>query len=207
MKDKSKLEKIWAIIKDNSVELKEETVETSEVKLMEEKLTDGVTTIEAEEFVEGQAVHVKTEDGQLIPMPIGEFDMVNGMTLVVVEEGIISEIKETAAEEIEKPQEEEETAMADKPNETPVAKAIIESVVKETKFSQEDVDKLNKEIEDLKAELTELKKVEEVELSETVEAKIVHNPEKAPAEMKFQIAPNRKMTTADKVMNKILNLK
>ena len=201
MKDKSKLEKIWDIIKDNQVELTEEP--KAEVKLMEEMLTDGVTTIEAEEFVEGQAVHVKTEDGQLIPMPIGEFEMQSGFTLVVVEEGIISEIKETAAPETEEPG--EEVAMDDKPAETPAAKAIIESVVKETKFSQEDMDAKDSKIKELEDKLAELSKEEE---KEEVELKITHNPEsgKKP-EMKFQIAPNRKMSTSDKVMEKILNLK
>ena len=107
-----------------------------EVSLAQMKLEDGVTVIEAEVFEAGNAVMVITEDEQMIPLPIGDYKLEDGMILSVVEEGLIAEIKEEVAEE-EAPEEEEAVAASDAPTEAPLPKAVIESVVKETKFSKE----------------------------------------------------------------------
>lgn len=160
-----------------------------EIDLAQMKLDDGVTVIEAETFEAGQEVFVKTDDGQSIPMPVGEYGMEDGMQLVVTEEGIIAEIREPQAEE-EQPQEEAEVAAADKPAETPVAKKVIESVSKETYFSKEEKEALEARIEALEAKLSaqteevveEKEEVteevkEEVELSEDEVKPIKHNPE------------------------------
>ncbi|QGG54063.1 hypothetical protein GDS87_24395 (plasmid) [Lysinibacillus pakistanensis] len=42
------------------------------IDLAEMLLDDGVTVIEAEVFEAGQEVNIKTEDGQSIPLPVGE---------------------------------------------------------------------------------------------------------------------------------------
>ena len=65
-----------------------------EVKLETMKLSDGVTVLEAEMFEAGNEVFVVTEDEQKIALPVGEYELEDGRILVVVEEGIISEIKE-----------------------------------------------------------------------------------------------------------------
>ena len=174
--------------------------EAKEVNLAQMKLDDGVTVIEAEEFVPEQAVMVITEDDQQIPLPIGEYKLEDGMILVVVEEGIIAEIKEEVAEE-EAP-EEEEVAASEKPSETPLPKAIIESMVKETKFSKEAEDK----IAELQAQITELSKVEEEEVVELAKP-IVHNPEVESNQVKIHAAAGRTLSTRDKVMAKIANIK
>lgn len=121
-----------------------------EVKLAQAKLADG-TTIEAEQFAPEFSVGVVTEDG-IVPMPVGEYEMENGTTLVVSQEGIIAEIKEAEAEQVEAKDEPKEEEM--KKEEEVKAKRIVESVSKETFF--EAVEKLTKENDELKAKITEL---------------------------------------------------
>ena len=161
LSDEVKLAEIQAIL------------DRKEVKLEQMKLEDGVTTIEAEVFEAEYPVNIVTEDGQLIPLPVGEYILENGQILVVVEEGLISEIKDAEVEEEEQPMEEEQpVAASEKPTERP-AKSVIESVVRETKFSA-----MEKEIEDLKALVTELTKQFSTEEKEETVKPIVPNPEK-----------------------------
>ena len=146
-----------------------------EVKLEEMKLEDG-TILVAESFEAEQAVSIFNEEGN-VPLPIGEYKLEDGMLLVVVEEGLISEIKEEIAEEeptVEEVEEEAPQMEADKPS---VAKKVIESTVKESHFSE--VEELKKEVAELKAQILELSKVEEKEVVELKEEPkpIVHNPE------------------------------
>lgn len=179
------------------------STDAKEVSLAQMKLDDGVTVIEAEVFEAEQAVMVVTEDDQKIPVPVGEYKLEDGMILVVVEEGIISEVK--AEEEVveEEVPAEEEVAANDK-NDSPLPKSIIESMVKETKFSKEAEDK----IAELEAQITELSKVEVVEEVVELAQPIVHNPESQEAPtMKFHAAGGRTLSTMDKVMQKIANIK
>lgn len=152
-------------------------LKAEEIKLAEAKLKDGETVISAEpDFEAGATVMVMTEDDQSIPMPVsgeGEaYELEDGRTFTVAEEGIIGEVMEAGAEE-EAP-EEEEVAASDKPAAAPVPKAVIESIVKETKFSKEEMDAKDTEIEELKLKIVELEKAEE-EIS--LAKKAVHNPE------------------------------
>jgi hypothetical protein len=55
-------------------------------------------------------VFIVTEDEQKIPVPVGEYELEDGRILVVVEEGIISELKEKADEVEEEVIEEEAKA-------------------------------------------------------------------------------------------------
>ena len=111
-----------------------------EVKLETMKLSDGVTVLEAEMFEAGNEVFVVTEDEQKIALPIGEYELEDGRMLIVVEEGIISEIKEKEAEEEEVEEEApiEEEAKKEQEMETSKAapKKIVESMIKESFFSE-----------------------------------------------------------------------
>jgi len=194
--------------------LKSIGLKAEEIKLMEAKLADGQTMIEAEpDFEAGAAVMVVTEDEQRIPVPVsgeGEaYELEDGRTFTVVEEGVIAEVMEAGAQE-EAPEQEEEVAASNDESETPLPKAIIESVVKETKFSQEDMDAKELEITELKAQLAEATKEEVVEEVEEVELSakpIVQNPEPQ-AEVKLHTYGNkRKRNTKDSVMSKIAKLK
>jgi hypothetical protein len=118
--------------------------ESKEVKLAQMKLENG-TVIEAEEFKEGEAVFIVTED-EKVPLPIGEYVMEGGAILVVTEEGVIGGAKEEAAEEEEEVEVEAEAE--------PQAKKVVESTVKETHFEEAE------KVEESKEELAEEEKVE-----------------------------------------------
>ena len=189
-------------------------LKAEEIKLMEAKLKDGVTVIEADpDFEVGATVMVMTEDGQAIPVPVsgeGEaYELEDGRTFSVVEEGIIAEIKEAGTEEEEEVTEEveEEVEEVEASEETPLPKAIIESIVKETKFSKQDslIEALTAEITELKSKLEESNKVEEVELSDI--KPIAHNPEPQ-KEVKLHTYGNKGTKgVRDSVMSKIAKLK
>ena len=147
-----------------------------EVKLEQMMLVDGVTTIEFDILEAGQPVAIVNEEDR-ITLPIGEYELQDGQILKVLEDGIIGEVgaKQEEEETPETPEVEEEVEME---VEKPVAKKVVESTVKETHFSKEEKENLEKEIEELKAKITELSKVEEVvELSEEEVKPISFNPE------------------------------
>ena len=82
-----------------------------EVKLAQAELENG-TIIESESFAEGSEVFIVTED-ERVALPVGDYKLVDGETLIVEEEGIIASIgavEEAPAEEEveaeEKPKEE-----------------------------------------------------------------------------------------------------
>lgn len=172
-----------------------------EIKLEQMALDNG-TVIEAEMFEAGQAVFIVNGEDR-VALPVGEYTLDNGMILVVAVEGEIAEIKEAAAEEVETPEVEVEVEQAAEP--TPAtAKKVIESTVKESHFSKEDVDALKAEIESLKTELA--KQVEVIEEKVELSAQpLTHNPDAKPNVEKVLFSQNRVMTTFDRVMNKIAN--
>lgn len=134
-----------------------------EVKLEQAKLQDGVTIVEADSFEAGESIVVVTQDDQRIALPIGEYIMENGMTIVVAEEGVISEIKE-----MEDPEPQQEPAPEPQSeNDMAKIKKTVESMVKETFFAE--IESKDKEIERLKAELAQMQEPKP----------IVHNPENA----------------------------
>jgi hypothetical protein len=177
-----------------------------EVKLEQMKLMDGVTVLEADMFEAGNEIFVVTEDEQKIPVPVGEYEMEDGRMLIVVEEGIISEIKEKVEEEeapeVEEPIEEE----AKKEQEMETAKSnpkkVVESTIKESFFSE--IEALKKENEMLKAELSKSNEIKEneVELSEEVKP-ISFNPENENKVESIKFASKRPRTIMDSVLNKL----
>ena len=181
-----------------------------EVKLETMKLSDGVSMLEAESFEAGQPVFILTEDEQRIPLPVGEYELEDMRVLVVIEEGVIADVREAAEPEVEVEVEAPESPMVEEEvvasTETaPQAKKIIESIVKESFFSE--IEALKKENEELKAKLsaqtTEVaEEVAPVELSEEPKP-ISFNPENAkPLEM-HKFATNRTKTTMDIILEKL----
>ena len=208
-------------MKDNSILNKVRELLGMEVKLAERRLEDGQTRIEAEEFAAGFQVVIVTEDDQRIPMPEGEYklDGEEGEILVIKEEGIIFEIKkeEVVEEEVEEEvevkkdyEEKEEEMNAEKP-----VKKTVESIVKETFFSE--IEALKKENEELKAEVEHLSKInnktemseeateEVVELSneEPAAKPIAHNPENKTNTNDIKYGQKRPQTTMDRVFAKL----
>ena len=143
-----------------------------EVKLGTMKLSDGVTVLEAEVFEAGAEVFIVAED-QKIALPVGEYELEDSKMLVVIEEGIIAEIKEMEAEEempIEEPEAEAEVEVEAEAAAPKEIKKTVESIVKETFFSE--MEALKIENEELKAKLEMFSKVEpttEVATEETTE--------------------------------------
>jgi hypothetical protein len=171
-----------------------------DVNLAQMKLMDGVTVLEADAFEADNAVFIVNGE-EKIPVPVGEYELEDGMILVVSVEGVIAEIKEPMVEmpEAEEPESEVEIVV-EAQAETATPKRIVESVSKEMFFA---------EIEKLRTEIAELKSVKEVvkeELSsEVVVEPLTHSPE-VKTEVKLnKLSPNRQMTTQDIVMSKLFN--
>lgn len=178
-----------------------------EVSLEQMKLADGVTILEADSFETGMEIVILTEDEQRIPLPIGEYELEDGRVLVVVEEGMISEVKEMETEEEVEVEEASEEMPAEAKQEMETEKSApkktIESVVKETFFAE--IEALKTENETLKAELSKLKEVkEEVTLSIEEESKpITHNPENTNEVHAFKFGQNRSKSLMDSIIEKI----
>ena len=175
-----------------------------EVKLETMKLDDNVTVIEAEAFEADNEVVVVTEDEQKIPLPVGNYNLEDGRVLVVAEEGLIAEVKEKEEEvkeeeevEVEKdePMEEE---MSDAP--TKEVKKTIESVVKETFFSE--MEALKKENEELKAKLAGNVELELASEEPTVDP-ISFNPENVQKIENVKLASKRERSIMDSILEKI----
>jgi hypothetical protein len=183
-----------------------------EVKLETMRLSDGVSMLEAEVFEAGQPVFILTEDEQRIALPIGDYELEDGRILVVIEEGVIADVREAAeaeveveveAPEAEMPAEEEMSEAA-----APQAKKIIESVTKESFFSE--IEALKKENEELKAQIalskTEVaEEVAPVELSEEPKP-ISFNPENETKVEAFKVSKNRQRSTMDSIFEKFNNI-
>ena len=169
-----------------------------EVKLAQMKLKDGVTVLEADAFEMDNAVFIVNGE-ERIPMPVGEYELEDGMILVVAVEGVIAEIKEAVVVEEEAPEAEVEVEV-EAQAETATPKRIVESVSKEMFFA---------EIEKLRTEIAELKSVKEVvkeELSSDVVVEpLTHSPEVKNEVKLNRISTNRQMTTQDIVMSKLFN--
>ena len=199
MEYKNKLNKIKAVL-------------SMEVKLAQMMLEDGITVIEAEEFAPDFSVGIVTADG-IVPMPVGEYTLEDGMILVVAVEGIIAEIKEAEAEapevEVEVEVAPEEVVAPEMAAEAPKAKRIVESVSKETFFAE--IEKLRQEFSSIKEENEALKveneslKVEMSSLEEGAEP-MAHNPEAGIApKQSFKISKNKTASIQDSVYNRIFS--
>lgn len=185
-----------------------------EVKLEQMKLADGMTVIEADSFEPEMAVVIVTEDEQKIPLPVGEYELEDGRILVVAVEGIIAEVKEAPAQEEEAPMEQPEAEVpveAEAEVEVSNPKKTVESIIKETFFSE--MEALKAENEELKAKLEMFSKVdpvtettteEAVEKTELEEVKpITFNPEKENKTEGMKFASKRPRSTMDIILEKL----
>jgi hypothetical protein len=174
-----------------------------EVKLAQMKLQDGVTVIEAESFEAGYSVGIVTEEG-IVPAPVGEHILEDGRVLVIEQEGVIKEIKDAQTEQPE-PEMEVEVEASEEVSE-PTAKKIIETISKESFFSE--IEALKKENLELKEQLVKLSEVKEevvVESNEPAAEPIAFNPENKKPVQLMQYGKNRPKNIMDSVLNKIVN--
>ena len=194
MKATDMLNKVKEVL---GVELNEET---QEVKLAQATLENG-TVIESENFAAGSEVFIVTDD-EKVALPVGEYSLEDGEILKVEEEGIIASIG--AAEEVEEAEASEEVEAAEEEEMGYATKqdlAEVKEMIEEIKSMIEPKEEMSEE-----APVEEVK--EEVELSaEEPVVKVTHNPEAETKKNLNLFAQKRNMTTADKVMQRIANIK
>lgn len=193
-----------------------------EVKLEEQKLENG-TRVESESFEKGKEIFILTDD-EKVAMPVGEYLLEDGRLVVVKEEGIIDDVREVSDEVPQKEEEmedeyKEEEEMRDDGKEAAVddwagmekriknledAIADLKDKVGEKNISEDlnASEEINEEVnEEVKEELNG--QLQE-ELSKPAAAPIKHSPENGNAKKEhFRIAPNRKPSTMDYILNQL----
>ncbi len=187
---------------------------SEEVKLEQQALDNG-TVIEADSFEAGSEVFIITDD-EKVALPIGEYQLEDGRMLVVVEEGLISEMKEAGEEEVEEEVEEVEAEEEEKEEMGYATKeelAEVKDMIEEIKAMLEPKEEMSSEdlgnllTEELsKHELNEVPQEVQEELNEPSAEPIMANPEAdSTNKPSFKFAQNRKPSTFDRVLNKIIN--
>jgi hypothetical protein len=194
MKATEILSKIKTYLGEDTADIVENIEQSQVVELAQAKLENG-TVLEAEAFESGKEVFILTDD-EKVAVPVGEYQMEDGQILVVSEEGIIGEIKsaEQEEEEVEASEEVEELEEVEAEYATKEELAEVRSLVEEIKQMIEKKEEMSEVEEQVKEELSETPATEA----------ITHNPEpKQKVSLKY--AQNRKQSTFDKVMSKIVN--
>ena len=176
-----------------------------EVKLAQAKLENG-TVIEAEEMTAGQEIFIVSED-ERIAMPVGEYQLEDGKTLIVEEEGIIASLGEAEAEEVEASEEvqedvKEEVELEEDDKEemgyaTKEELAEVKSMIEEIKAMIEDKEEMSEEPQEVKEELSAVEPVE----------KVTHNPETETKRRFMLYGQNKPQSTMDRVLAQINNIK
>lgn len=192
MKATEILSKIKTYLGEDTADIVNDIEQTQEVKLAQAKLDNG-TVLEAEAFESGNEIFIVSDD-EKVAVPVGEYLMEDGKILVISEEGVIGEIKSESQEEEEEVEASEEIEKVEAEYATKEELAEVKSMLEEIKAM---IDK--------KEEMSEVEEQVKEELSETPASEpITHNPEpKQKVSLKY--AQNRKQSTFDKVMSKIVN--
>ena len=168
-----------------------------EVQLEERKLENG-TRFEADAFEKGKEVFIVTDEDERIAVPAGSYLLDDGFMLIVKEDGIIDEVKESVEEEVE------ETVEA----------PVVEEVEAAEEADVQDWEGMEKRIKNLEDAIADLKadkenKVEasetEVELSAKTPKAFKHNPESKSEVKPNNYALNRPLNTQDRVFAKLFN--
>lgn len=191
MSAKDTLNQIYNFLSMSAQEQVEEkaTPEVEKVELAQAKLENG-TVLEAEAFEAGNEIFIVSED-ERVAVPVGEYEMEDGRYLVVIEEGIISEIK---SEEEEAPEVEVEVEAADEKKE-------------EMQYAtKEEMSEVKSMIEGLAIKIEEMGKKKE-EMSSEKEEKVPsfkHSPEREEAKkVAFRYEAKRPQSIMDRVIENL----
>jgi len=199
----------------------------SRLGLAQMTLEDGETVIEAESFVEGEAIFIVSDD-ERIALPIGEYAKSDGGMIIVTEEGTIAEIRDDMQEEKMQDGEEikeeklEDVVVEDVPEESAaeiesIVAAVVDVIAPIIAEVKDQVEELKKKLETIpeaeeegyKDGIADEKEDEKQKMSRQAPASkaLKHNPETAnrkPAHTLYsQNAGNH--TTKDRVFNKLFN--
>jgi hypothetical protein len=186
----------------------------TKVELAQVKTANGEAIFDAEAFEIGNNVFIVTEEG-MIPVPVGEYELEDGMKIKVDESGVIVEVESPEAEKVEEVVEEVEAKDEIEKEETGMMESMPKKVVKsktemeESYFSKIEarLSAIERNNEDLKAlnvqlsaENEELKKA----LAETPAEHTKFNPEANNQNaVQFRIGARRGETIQDRVMNQL----
>ena len=189
------------------------TMLKSRLGLAQMTLEDGETVIEAESFVEGEAIFIVSDD-ERIALPIGEYTKSDGGMIIVTEEGTIAEIRDdmesdNKEDEVIKEEQLEDVVVEDVPEESAaeiesIVAAVVDVIAPIIAEVKDQVEELKKKLES-----TDEKEDEKEKMSKQAPASkaLKHNPETAnrkPAQTLYsQNAGNH--TTKDRVFNKLFN--
>ena len=182
-----KIEMALTPAQDNAPEVQEEV----KVEMATMKLAGGVV-VEAESFEAGENVFLLGEDDEKVAAPVGEHELEDGRILVIVEEGVIAEIREAGEEVAEEVVEEEAT----------------EEVMEEQEMAYVTKEEFGAAIDELKEMIAGMMPKEEQsadEVSEEVEMsteEVEMSADEAPAAKKVAAAPVDKKPDMVKFSNK-----
>lgn len=170
-------------------------------KLAQQTLDNG-TIIEADSFEAGQSVFIVTED-EKVALPIGEYKLEDGSTLIVEEEGVIASIGEAPAEEVVVEAEDEviETEVPEEvaPEVEAIVEAVVEVIAPAIEEVKEELKKLKKKFEEANTE-----EKEKEEKKEEMSRKFKHSPERrASKKEQIKFSTNRAETTLDRVLKQL----
>jgi len=161
----------------------QEVQEEVKVEMATMKLAGGVV-VEAESFEAGENVFLVGEDEEKVAAPVGEHELEDGRILVIVEEGVISEIREAGEEVVE----EEAT----------------EEVMEEQEMAYVTKQEFGAAIDEIKEMIAAMMPQEEEMAAEEVkeEEKVEMSADEAPAAKKVAAAPVDKKPDMVKFSNK-----
>ena len=214
--------KATEILKRIMTELSAEPSQTEavieEVKFAQETLENG-TIHEADSFEPASEVFIVTDE-ERIALPVGEYTLADGRVLVIVEEGIIEEVKPAGTAE-EAPEEApvEEVIDEELTDEGKEPKKVVESHTVETHFATQEelqaaVSVLMEMMTELKSEFSKEKQEMQEEndslkeLMSTASAAnpINHNPEPSKVQ-NAKYSSSRRPSAMDRVLSRINNTK
>ena len=183
----------------------EETQEEVKVEMATMNLAGGVV-VEAESFEAGENVFLIGEDDEKVAAPVGEHELEDGRILVIVEEGVIAEIREAGSEE--EVVEEESTEMAEEEmayvSKEEFTAAIDE--IKEMIAGMMPKEEQSAEEVEMNAEETTEEVVEEVQMSAEEEVPAAKKVTAAPVDKKpdmHQFATKGRKDALARVMSKL----
>ena len=202
------------------------TMLKSRLGLAQMTLEDGETVIEAESFVEGEAIFIVSDD-ERIALPIGEYSKSDGGMIIVTEEGTIAEIRDdmesdNKEDEVIKEEQLEDVVVEDVPEESAaeiesIVAAVVDVIAPIIAEVKDQVEELKKKLETIpeaeeegyKDGIADEKEDEKQKMSRQAPASkaLKHNPEtanrKAAQTLYSQNAGTH--TTKDRVFNKLFN--
>ena len=155
-------------------------VDLAGVELEEQKLEDGNTTIEADNFVEGESVVILVPDAESVPLEVGEYKLEDGRVLIVEEEGVIARIV--------MPETEEEPAEEEMPVEAEVAPTVeAKQPKKVVQITEQHFEKIEETVVELGANIKPIQ----------------FNPENVKETTHFDLAPNKNKSLRDSILEQV----